>query len=95
MQTAPAEEVQKEVAELLSRQDIQDLQLGKLASILVCRSQADPHFYAHSSFVHLVHSQFLCHRSVKTISPSNEKLLFQTIHFGHQSGRFKDQVDST
>ncbi|XP_004066307.2 nucleolar protein 11 [Oryzias latipes] len=69
VKTAPAEEVQKEVAELLSRQDIQDLQLGKLASILVCRSQADPHFYAHSSFVHLVHSQFLCHSVCPDLLP--------------------------
>uniref|UniRef100_A0A8C7Z5V4 Nucleolar protein 11 n=1 Tax=Oryzias sinensis TaxID=183150 RepID=A0A8C7Z5V4_9TELE len=63
------EEVQKEVAELLSRQDIQDLQLGKLASVLVCRSQADPHFYAHSSFVQLVHSQSLCHSVCPDLLP--------------------------
>ncbi|XP_024115718.1 nucleolar protein 11-like [Oryzias melastigma] len=71
IKTAPVEEVQKEVEELLSRQDVQDLQLqlGKLVSILVCRSQADPKFYTHGTFVQLVESKFLCHSVCPDLLP--------------------------
>lgn len=66
MQTAPLEEVQKEVEGLLSRADMQDLQpsVGQLASTLVSRGLADPTFYTSSTLVQLVHTQSLCHRSV-------------------------------
>lgn len=67
MQTAPVEEVQKEVDGLLSRSDIQDLHplVGQLASTLVSRSLADPSFYTPSALAQLVHTQSLCHRSVR------------------------------
>lgn len=67
MQTAPVEEVQKEVEGLLSRADIQDLQssVSHLASTLVERSLADPAFYTPSTLAQLVHTQSLCHRSVR------------------------------
>ena len=67
MQTAPVEEVQREVEGLLSRADIQDLQplVGQLASMLVSRSLADPAFYTPSTLAQLVHTQSLCHRSVR------------------------------
>lgn len=66
MQTAPVEEVQREVQLLLSRTDTQDLQtsVGQLASTLVSRSLSDPAFYTPSSLVQLVHTRYLCHRSV-------------------------------
>lgn len=66
MQTAPLEEVQKEVEGLLSRADMQDLQpsVGQLASTVVSRGLADPTFYTSSTLVQLVHTQSLCHRSV-------------------------------
>lgn len=61
------EEVQKEVEGLLSRSDSQDMQpsVGQLASSLVARSLADPAFYTPSTLAQLVHTQCLCHRSVK------------------------------
>jgi len=67
MQTAPVEEVQREVDMLLSRTDIQDLQplLGQLASTLVSRTLQDPVFYTPSSLAQLVHTRCLCHRSVR------------------------------
>lgn len=67
VQTAPVEEVQREVEGLLSRADIQDLQplVGQLASMLVSRSLADPAFYTPSTLAQLVHTQSLCHRSVR------------------------------
>uniref|UniRef100_A0A671UB34 Nucleolar protein 11 n=1 Tax=Sparus aurata TaxID=8175 RepID=A0A671UB34_SPAAU len=63
VQTAPVEEVQREVEGLLSRADIQDLQplVGQLASMLVSRSLADPAFYTPSTLAQLVHTQSLCH----------------------------------
>lgn len=66
MQTAPVEEVQKEVEAVLSRTDIQDLQpsVGQLASTLVSRSLDDAAFYTPSSLAQLVHTRCLCHRSV-------------------------------
>lgn len=63
LQTAPAQEVQKEVEGLLSRQDLQPL-LGQIAAILVSRSLADPVFYCSNTLAQLVHTQCLCHRSV-------------------------------
>uniref|UniRef100_A0A8C3B2K1 Nucleolar protein 11 n=1 Tax=Cyclopterus lumpus TaxID=8103 RepID=A0A8C3B2K1_CYCLU len=61
--TAPVEEVQREVDLLLSRTDIQDLQpsLGQLASTLVSRTLQDPAFYTPSSLAQLVHTRCLCH----------------------------------
>uniref|UniRef100_A0A674NCT2 Nucleolar protein 11 n=1 Tax=Takifugu rubripes TaxID=31033 RepID=A0A674NCT2_TAKRU len=61
--TAPLEEVQKEVEELLSHADSQDLQfsVGHLASALVSRSLANPSFYTSDILVQLVRTQFLCH----------------------------------
>lgn len=66
-QTAPVEEVQREVEGLLSRSDIQELQpsVGQLASSLVSRSVADPAFYTPGTLAQLVHTQCLCHRSVR------------------------------
>uniref|UniRef100_A0A674NID3 Nucleolar protein 11 n=1 Tax=Takifugu rubripes TaxID=31033 RepID=A0A674NID3_TAKRU len=63
VQTAPLEEVQKEVEELLSHADSQDLQfsVGHLASALVSRSLANPSFYTSDILVQLVRTQFLCH----------------------------------
>ncbi|XP_044047222.1 nucleolar protein 11-like isoform X1 [Siniperca chuatsi] len=63
IETAPVEEVQKEVEGLLSRSDILDLQpsVGQLASTLVSRSLADPAFYTPSTLAQLVHTQSLCH----------------------------------
>uniref|UniRef100_A0AAQ4R2U1 Nucleolar protein 11 n=1 Tax=Gasterosteus aculeatus aculeatus TaxID=481459 RepID=A0AAQ4R2U1_GASAC len=63
MQTAPVEEVQREVQLLLSRTDTQDLQtsVGQLASTLASRSLNDPAFYTPSSLVQLVHTRYLCH----------------------------------
>lgn len=67
MQTAPLEEVEKAVEGLLSRSDIVDVQplAGQLASTLVSRSLAEPMFYTSSTLVQLVHTQSLCHRSVR------------------------------
>lgn len=67
VQTAPIEEVQKEVEGLISRVDIQVLQpsVGQLTSTLVSRSLADPAFYTPTTLAQLVHTQCLCHRSVK------------------------------
>ncbi len=67
MQTAPVEEVQKEVEGLLSRTDMQELQpsVGQLASTLVSRSLADSAFYTPGTLAQLVHTQSLCHRSVR------------------------------
>lgn len=92
MQTAPAEEVQEEVEGLFSRADIQDLQpsVGQLASTLVSRSLADPAFYTPSTLAQLVHTQSLCHRSVRhgngirmmlflCVSVHNEFLYFYTL----------------
>lgn len=64
MQTAPLEEVQKEVEGFLSRAHGPDLQLsvGQLASALVSRSLANAAFYAPNVLVQLVRTQFLCHR---------------------------------
>ncbi|TWW59473.1 Nucleolar protein 11-like [Takifugu flavidus] len=63
IKTAPLEEVQKEVEELLSHADSQDLQfsVGHLASALVSRSLANPSFYTSDILVQLVRTQFLCH----------------------------------
>uniref|UniRef100_A0A8C6NL26 Nucleolar protein 11 n=1 Tax=Nothobranchius furzeri TaxID=105023 RepID=A0A8C6NL26_NOTFU len=63
LQTASAEEVKKEVEGLLTRQDVQDLQLslGQLAVTLVSRSLAEPAFYTPSTLQQLVHTQCLCH----------------------------------
>uniref|UniRef100_A0A3Q3JXN6 Nucleolar protein 11 n=1 Tax=Monopterus albus TaxID=43700 RepID=A0A3Q3JXN6_MONAL len=63
IQTAPIEEVQKEVEGLVSRADTQDLQpsVGQLASALVSRSLADPAFYTPATLAQLVHTQCLCH----------------------------------
>ncbi|KAM6941108.1 nucleolar protein 11-like [Lycodopsis pacificus] len=63
IKTAPVEEVQREVEVLLSRTDIQDLHpsVGRLASVLVSRSLADPAFYTPGSLVQLVHTRCLCH----------------------------------
>ncbi|XP_070777219.1 nucleolar protein 11-like [Enoplosus armatus] len=63
IETAPVEEVQKEVEGLLSRSDIQELQpsVGQLASTLVSRSLADPAFYTPSTLAQLVRTQSLCH----------------------------------
>uniref|UniRef100_A0AAQ5YTM2 Nucleolar protein 11 n=1 Tax=Amphiprion ocellaris TaxID=80972 RepID=A0AAQ5YTM2_AMPOC len=62
-QTAPVEEVQKEVEGFLSRADLQDLQpsVGQLASTLMSRSLNDPAFYSPSTLAQLVHTQCLCH----------------------------------
>uniref|UniRef100_A0A3Q3VIX7 Nucleolar protein 11 n=1 Tax=Mola mola TaxID=94237 RepID=A0A3Q3VIX7_MOLML len=61
IETAPMQEVQKEVEGFLSRADIKDLQpsVGYLASSLVSRSVADPNFYTPSILVQLVHTQSL------------------------------------
>uniref|UniRef100_A0A3Q2UJY6 Nucleolar protein 11 n=1 Tax=Fundulus heteroclitus TaxID=8078 RepID=A0A3Q2UJY6_FUNHE len=71
IKTAPAEEVQKEVERLLSRQDLQDLQpsLGQLALALVSRSLADPAFYSSSSLTQLVHTQCLSHSVCPDLLP--------------------------
>uniref|UniRef100_A0A1A8DMU8 Nucleolar protein 11 n=1 Tax=Nothobranchius kadleci TaxID=1051664 RepID=A0A1A8DMU8_NOTKA len=63
IKTASAEEVKKEVEGLLTRQDVQDLQLsvGQLAVTLVSRSLAEPAFYTPSTLQQLVHTQCLCH----------------------------------
>lgn len=67
LQTAPLQEVEKAVEGLLSRSDIVDVQplAGQLASTLVSRSLAEPMFYTSSTLVQLVHTQSLCHRSVR------------------------------
>lgn len=71
MQTAPLEEVQKEVEGFLSRADGPDLQpsVGQLASALVSRSLANPAFYASNVLVQLVRTQFLCHRYTQQETP--------------------------
>ncbi|MEQ2313416.1 hypothetical protein AMECASPLE_001767 [Ameca splendens] len=71
MQTAPAEGVQKEVERLLSRQDLQDLQLslGQLALTVVSRSLADPAFYSSSTLTQLVHTQCLSHSVCPDLLP--------------------------
>ncbi|KAM3865241.1 nucleolar protein 11-like [Diretmus argenteus] len=63
IKTASVEEVQREVAGLLSRADMQDLQpsVGQLASSLVARSLSDSAFYPPSTLAQLVHTQCLCH----------------------------------
>ncbi|KAJ8002114.1 hypothetical protein DPEC_G00176440 [Dallia pectoralis] len=63
IKTGPIEEVQGEVAALVSRSDAQDLQtsVGPLACQLVARSQAEPGFYTPGALAQLVHTQYLCH----------------------------------
>ncbi|XP_047221896.1 nucleolar protein 11-like [Girardinichthys multiradiatus] len=71
IKTAPAEGVQKEVERLLSRQDLQDLQLslGQLALTVVSRSLADPAFYSSSTLTQLVHTQCLSHSVCPDLLP--------------------------
>ncbi|XP_017290679.1 nucleolar protein 11-like [Kryptolebias marmoratus] len=71
IKTAPAEEVQKEVEGLLSRQDLQELQpsLGQIAASLVSRSLADPVFYCPNTLAQLVHTQCLCHSVCPDLLP--------------------------
>ncbi|XP_038142419.1 nucleolar protein 11-like [Cyprinodon tularosa] len=71
IKTAPAEEVQKEVESLLSRQELQDLQpsLGQLALSLVSRSMADPAFYSSGALTQLVHTQCLSHSVCPDLLP--------------------------
>lgn len=69
MQTAPLEEVQKEVEGFLSRADGLQLSAGQLASALVSRSLANPTFYPSDILVQLVRTQFLCHRYTPQKNP--------------------------
>ncbi|XP_013879107.1 nucleolar protein 11-like [Austrofundulus limnaeus] len=71
IKTAPAEEVQREVEELLSRQDLQDLQpsLGQIAVTLVSRSLAEPTFYCPDSLAQLVRTRCLCHSVCPDLLP--------------------------
>uniref|UniRef100_A0A3B5M8K9 Nucleolar protein 11 n=1 Tax=Xiphophorus couchianus TaxID=32473 RepID=A0A3B5M8K9_9TELE len=71
MQTAPVEEVEKEVQELLSRQDPKDPQpsLGQLALALVSRSLADPKFYSSRALTQLVPIRCLSHSVCPDLLP--------------------------
>uniref|UniRef100_A0A3B5R8L7 Nucleolar protein 11 n=1 Tax=Xiphophorus maculatus TaxID=8083 RepID=A0A3B5R8L7_XIPMA len=71
IKTAPVEEVEKEVQELLSRQDPKDPQpsLGQLALALVSRSLADPKFYSSRALTQLVPIRCLSHSVCPDLLP--------------------------
>lgn len=67
LQTASAEDVQREVEGVLTRSDAQNLQqsVSLFVSALVSRSLEESSFYTPSTLARLVHTQCMSHRSVQ------------------------------